>query len=205
MGASLEWWVNQAWQGDAGSRSRHEAYANLDDEVGQTEPGGDGLYFLPLTGGHDDPATTQHGGFVGLQINHGRANMARAIMESAAYELRWSLADVTEAGLPVDKLWMVGGATSSSHWPAVLANTTGIPICLPQYDNWPALGAAVIAGIGAGLFDSLEDGLSRFETPTMPVPPDQSTRQFYDRGFETYREQVGQASRAPSLTQGISE
>jgi xylulokinase len=190
LGASLEWWVNQAWRGNAGTRSRHDTYTNLDDEIGQSEPGGDSLYFLPLTGGHDDPATTQRGGFVGLQLSHNRANMARAIMESAAYELRWALTDVQEAGLPVDKLWMVGGATSSSHWPAILANATGIPICLPRYDNWPALGAAVIAGIGAGLFGSIEDGLNRFEKSTFSVDPDETTRQFYDQGFDAYRNQI---------------
>jgi xylulokinase len=198
LGASLEWWANQAWQGIAEPRSRNDIYANLDDEVGQTEPGGAGLYFLPLTGGHDNPATTQRGGFVGLQLSHGRANMARAIMESAAYELRWALADIQEAGLPVDKLWMVGGATSSSYWPTILANTTGIPIYLPHYDNWPALGAAVIAGMGAGLFDSIEDGLKRFEKPTFPVEPNEIIRQLYDRGFDTYRKQVGNAIRFSS-------
>ncbi len=191
LGASLEWWANQAWQGVSETRTRKDIFQNLDDEVGQTEPGGNGLYFLPLTGGHDDPATTQRGGFVGLQLNHGRAHLARAIMESAAYELRWALADVQEAGLPVDKLWMVGGATNSSHWPAVLTNATGIPICIPQYDNWPALGAAIVAGLGAGLFESFEDGLRRFEKPTIPLNPEPTTRQFYDRGFVAYKEQVG--------------
>jgi len=190
LGASLEWWANQAWQGINSNISRNETFANLDDELNQTKAGGDGLCFLPLTGGHDDPATTQQGGFVGLQLGHGRADMARSIMESAAYELRWALANIQETGLPVDNLWMVGGAAQSSHWPAFLANATGLPITLPQYHSWPALGAAVMAGTGLGLFDSLEDGLARFMKPAHSVTPNDAVKGIYDKGFVTYREHV---------------
>ena len=80
--------------------------------------------------------------------------MARAVLESAAYELQWALAGIMEAGLPVDRLWMVGGAARSPYWPNILANVTGVPINLPQYDNWPALGGAVLAGVGCGVYES---------------------------------------------------
>ena len=79
--------------------------------------------------------------------------------------MRRALENIRHAGLPVDRLWMVGGAARSSHWPGILANAAGVPIRLPLYDNWPALGAAVLAGFGAGLFEKFEDGVRHFRKP----------------------------------------
>ncbi len=186
LGASLEWWLNQAWRGVDGPSSRQVMFAALDAELAQTEPDGR-LLFLPLTGGHDDPATTQRGGFVGLQISHSRANMARAILESAAFELRWALDPIRKAGLPIERLWMVGGAAQSPHWPRILADVTGIPIRLPQYDNWPALGTAVLAGVGIGAFEDIEDGLTRFQKPARDVLPDARMQTRYEAMFERYQ------------------
>ncbi len=205
LGASLEWWVNQAWRGVAGKASHQEMYAALDAELGVT--GGDGrLFFYPLTGGHADPATTQRGGFAGLQLSHSRADMARAIMESAAFELRWatglrqSAAPNQQAGLPLDRLWMVGGAAQSPLWPQILASVTGVPIRLPQYDNWPALGTAVLAGVGIGAFDTVADGLIHFQKPTQDVLPDVVMQMQYDEMFERYKYHVNRSHHAPQRT-----
>jgi xylulokinase len=187
LGASLEWWVNQAWPGIHEPLSRQEIYAALDDEMSSTAAQSRGPYFLPMTGGHDDPATTQYGAFMNLQLGNTRADMARAIMESAAFELRWALSAIQNANLPVEKLWMVGGAAQSSHWPAILADVLNIPIYVPQYDNWPALGAAILAGVGLGLFDSIEDGQERFQKSAQRIATDESLQPFYDAGFVTYK------------------
>jgi len=186
LGASLEWWVNQAWKGAGEKVSRQDLFESLNQELIRTKPGS-GLYFIPLTGGHDDPATTRTGGFTGLRLIHNRADMARAIMESAAFELRWTLESVREAGLPVDHLWMVGGAASSHLWTKILADITGIPIYLPSYDNWPALGAALLAGMGIGRFADYQDGLSRFQKPAQEVKPDPEMAVIVDEGFDSYK------------------
>ncbi|MGB3714457.1 MAG: FGGY family carbohydrate kinase [Candidatus Promineifilaceae bacterium] len=187
LGASLEWWINQAWRGVSGQVSRKEAFAALDDELAQTQPGSGGLTFLPFTGGHVDGTMAKVGGFLGLQLDHSRADMARAIMESAAFELRWALEAIQEASLPVDRLWMVGGAAQSTYWPAILANASNVPICLPRYDNWPALGAAILAGIGIGLFESVDDGLSHFRKPVEDIEPVEAMRTLYEANFASYK------------------
>jgi len=182
LGASFEWWMNTAYQAEA----RAATFAALDAELPQTSPDGE-LFFLPLTGGHDDPATTRRGGFIGLQLGHSRADMARAVMESAAFELRWALEPVLAAGLPIERLWMVGGAARSSLWPSILADVTGIPIRLPDYDTWPALGVALLAGYGIGAFESLEDGLARFQKPHWEAQPQADMQETYQNAFEKYR------------------
>ncbi len=192
LGASLEWWANQAWQSSdrLSGVARGEIFSALDVELSETKAGGEGLCFLPLTGGHSGPATTQRGGFVGLQLSHSRADMARAILESAGFELRWALESIVSAGLPVDRFWMVGGAASSPLWPTILADITGLPISMPQYDDWPALGAAILAGLGAGVFETIEEGLSRFHKPSIDIIPDETYSSLYEHGFRSYKQHV---------------
>lgn len=186
LGASLEWWVSQAWRGIDVQVPRQDMFSAMDSELAATQPGGT-LFFLPLTGGHDDPATTQYGSFVGLQLGHNRADMARAVLESAAFELRWALEPIRKAGLPVEQLEMVGGAANSPYWPSILADVTDIPIRLPQYDNWPSLGAAVLAGMGIGAFATIADGLRRFQMPSRDVAPDERLGALYDESYRTYK------------------
>ena len=185
LGASLEWWLNQAWLDSEAKHSQQQRFDKLNAEMAQTSPRV-GLFFVPLTGGHDDPATTRTGGFVGLQLAHSRADMARAIMESAAFELRWALDALTAAGMPVEALSMVGGAANSPYWPGILANVTAVPIHLPEYDNWPALGAAILAGLGSRIYESTSDALHLFQKPYRVINPEPLVVSSYDVAFNDY-------------------
>lgn len=191
LGASLEWWVGQAWRGE-----RADRFTSLDQELAETQPR-EKLFFIPLTGGHNDPATTRLGGFVGLQLAHSRADMARVVMESAGFELRWALEALRTARMPIERLWMVGGAAGSPHWPAILANITGLPIQVPTYDNWPAMGAALLAGVGVGIFDGISDGLAYFGKPAREIEPDAGMMAFYDQNFAAYQAVCTQDWRIP--------
>ena len=82
---------------------------------------------------------------------------------------------------------MVGGAARSSIWPQIVADVTGVPIALTLYDQWPALGAAILAGLGIGVFESLEAGQKQFQKSARPVAPDKTYGQFYDDNFTVYQ------------------
>jgi xylulokinase len=111
-------------------------------------------------------------------------------MEGAGYELRWALEPIQRAGMPVERLWMIGGAAQSSVWPAILADITGVPLSLPHYGHWPAVGAAILAGLGAGVYGSLAEAQARFVWPARQVEPDQQRMKIYDDGFATYQQLV---------------
>jgi xylulokinase len=196
LGASVEWWLNQAWQGMDNSESgdnvsRQKKFKAFNQELEKTEAN-QGLFFLPMTGGHDDPATTRRGGFIGLDFTHTRAEMGRAIMESAGYELRWALDAVRMAGQPIERLWMVGGAAQSPIWPSILADITGLQIQIPEYDNWPALGAAILAGVGSGLFADIDSALENFRKPTREISPNPDNKKIYESGFYHYKQLIKQ-------------
>ncbi len=187
LGASLEWWLQRAWQAEDHSGTRQAKFAEFDQEVNQTQVNQE-LFFLPLTGGHADPATTRRGGFIGLDFQHNRADMARAIMESAGYELRWALDAIRQAQHPIERLWMVGGAAQSSLWPSILAEITGLPIQIPEYDNWPALGAAILAGVGSGVYADIDAALQFFNKPARTIQADPIHVGLYALGFKQYQE-----------------
>lgn len=194
LGSALDWWLNQCWPAVPGESTETRAvrYEALDAEMDQTAPGARGLLFAPIAGGHVSPAGMQRGGFVGLQLHHTRGDMARAIMESAAYELWWALQEMRAAGLRVDEMFMVGGAARSSHWPQIVADVTGVPLAMSRYSHWPALGAAILAGCGVGFFDTANlirinaDRLS-LSQPVVRIRPDSDRHAAHASCFVRYR------------------
>jgi xylulokinase len=155
-------------------------YAAFDTAVADSRPGSEGLLFLPLG--------SSHGGFIGLRLDHTRAEMSRAILEGTAFELRLALEEMRQVGLPVEHLWMAGGATRSPVWPGIIAAVTGVPLTLAEYAHWSALGAAILAGVGAGVFENVEAGQARFQKPVRQLEPDETLRPIYDERFAAYRQ-----------------
>jgi len=192
FGASVEWFLNQCWQSPLprAALSRTELYAHFDKALAHSKPGGNDLLFLPLGGSEQLPAGHPQGGFVGLRLDHTRTDMGRAVLEGAAFELRWALENIKQAGLPAEHVWVAGGATQSPVWPQILADVSGVSIWLTQYAQWPALGAAILAGLGAGLFETLEAGIARFQKPPRQIEPDESLTQFYRDRFTVYQQLV---------------
>lgn len=198
FGAAVEWFVNQCWQAPSagGALPRSELYAHLDQALAHSQPGCNDLLFLPLGGSAQQPAGQPAGGFVGLRLDHTRTDMSRAVLESAAFELRWALENMKEAGLPVDHMWVAGGATHSPIWPQILADASGVMISLTQYAQWPALGAAILAGLGAGSFETLETGIARFQRSPRQIRPDESLTQFYNERLAAYQQVVQRIAQA---------
>ncbi len=198
LGACLEWWLKQCGPGQsAGSTSprtgrqaseaRDAAWAAQNEALADTAPGCAGLVYLPQTGARQVPGAPQLGGFAGLRLDHSRADMGRAIMEGAAYELRWALERLQGAGKAIEEMWMIGGATESPLWPQIVADVTGLPLSLTQYSHGPALGAAILAGLGLGIFDSVEAGRASFRVSARLIEPVQAHAPVYDRQFAAYQ------------------
>jgi xylulokinase len=113
--------------------------------------------------------------------------MGRAILEGAAYALRWALDDLQEAGLPMEQMWMIGGAAQSPLWPQIVADVSGVPVLLSQYRHGPALGAAMLAGLGLGIFGSVEAAQAHFPVAAKRLEPEESHAAIYGRQFTAYR------------------
>lgn len=186
LGASLEWWINQAWRDKKQVEQRTDRFTSLNKEVSTTNID-QSLFFYPITGGHLDPATTYFGGFEGLQLKHSRSDLARAIMESAGYELRWAFDLLKDSSIEIDTLTLVGGASHSVLWPSLLSDITGLSINLSDYTRWPSLGASILAGVGSGVYDDFDDAIKRFKKLTKRIRPESDNHKCYVKRFHRYK------------------
>ena len=125
--------------------------------------------------------------------------MARAVMEGIAFELRWAIGEMRQAGIDVAELRMVGGAAQSDVWPKIVADVTAIPVVLPSMSQAASRGAAILAGTAVGIFSDPQAGYAAFRGAETNLAPDPVVRQLYDDTFATYQELscalTGRASR----------
>lgn len=183
FGATVEWWLDQSFQSPDPDHllDRGRLFHLFDAALAASPPGSRGLTFLPLEG----PAG---GVFAGLSLAHTRADMSRAILESTAFAVRATLDDLRRAGMPVEELWIAGGATKNPFWPQILADVSAAPIVLADYPSWAALGAAALAGWGAGAFPTLDTAVARLRPPTRRLEPVPSLAPAYAAAFARYHQ-----------------
>jgi xylulokinase len=148
-GASLEW----------ASRSLSEKPGDVDAllrEVQAVAAGAGGLLFLPFLAAERfpvwDPRT--RGAFVGLALEHGRREMARAVVESTGYAVRTVLAAMESAGCQPTELRVAGGQARSAAWCQVRADVTGRKVLVPEQDEPDLVGGACVALAGLEDFES---------------------------------------------------
>jgi xylulokinase len=188
LGASMEW-LMETLSGDAAGVERATKYAALDAAASRAAPGAGGLLCFPFAGGHGALFGPARGGFVRLTLGHTRGDLARAVMEGAACELRWALEEMQETGNAVTELRMVGGAARSPAWPQIIADLTGLPVVLPAMHDAACAGAAIVAGVAAGCFRDPEVGYDAFRGSEKRLSPDPTLRSLYDATFSAYRDQ----------------
>ncbi len=196
FGATVDWWLQQTWQppDPAQARSLKELYPYLNAALAESVPGSHGLLFTPLSGPSQVPGAAPGGMLAGLQLAHTRADMARAILEGCGFEVRWALDQLAGSGLPTSELWIAGGAAASPVWPQILADISGVPILVPEGADggrpsppWAALGAAALAGWGAGLFPTLEAGVARLQPLVRRLEPNQALAELYTERYAAYQ------------------
>ena len=187
IGTSMEWFVDHIWGGAHSDEDRVELYRSINESAAASPPGSSGVLFVPLAGGHATMLGGRGGGFYGLSLSSSRGDMARAVMEGVAFELRWVLEEIREAGLTIDQMRMVGGAAKSPLWPAIVADVTGTPVVLPAVREAASRGAAILAGVGAGVFPDAEAGSEAWRSAETTIAPDSDAQGAHDGFFSHYR------------------
>jgi autoinducer 2 (AI-2) kinase len=132
-------------------------------------------------------------GFVGFDVGHperaGRAECFRAIEESAAYVSRGHRQIVEEvAHIDVDRLVLTGGAAKGRLWPQIIADALGVPVDIPVVKESTALGAAICAGVGAGLFADATETAATLVRIERTCEPDREAAERYDALYGQWRE-----------------
>lgn len=183
MSAQQERWVQFGTVQSAGSAwdwlvrlfGRGVGTARLQVSAEAVPPGSEGLVFLPYLSGERAPVWNPlaRGVFFGLQAHHMRAHLARAVLEGVACALESILRIMREHGAVSETVRVVGGGTRSDLWMRILADVYGCPVEIPQHaGSSTAIGAAIIAGVGVGLYDGfgIAKRIARVERRIEPVP-----------------------------------
>ncbi len=161
------------------------------NEIGErVAPGSDGLVFLPYMNGERSPVWNPNakGVFYGLDFSKTKGHMVRACMEGVAFALKHNLDIAEEAGARVEVLRAVGGAANSLLWTGIKADVTGKPIVVPSSDTATTLGAAMLAGVGCGVYKNYEEAVSLTVRESRKHEPDPKNREVYVKTYRIYRE-----------------
>lgn len=171
-----------------GLRDRPDAYEHLSALAAQTPPGADGLIFLPHLAGertpHMDPLAS--GLFLGLRLHHQAGHLARAVMEGVTMALRECLTLVSESQ-PPQQIILSGGASRSPLWRQIQADIYNRPARLGAGDHHACVGAALLAGLGCGVYAALDEATTLLPQTTEQIEPDANCTAFYAEHGEIYR------------------
>ena len=185
-GASLEWAVRELY----GAEPNSDGLAKMDRDVEEAAPGAGGLIFTPWMFGERCPIPDEslRGAFINLSINRTRQQMARAIYEGIAYNLRWILDSIDELyGIKCETLRVLGGGAQGLPWLRIIADVTGCKLeVLPDPRERLAVGAALVAAIGLKIYPSFE-ALKSLVPVEVVIEPDSSHQDIYDRQYAAYR------------------
>lgn len=153
-------------------------------------PGSGGVTFLPYMAGERSPVWNPNacGVFFGLRFGVTRAQMIRACMEGVAYALRHNLEVAAAAGAKAGTLRSMGGSANSRVWTQLKADVTGCKIEVPASDTATTLGAAILAGVGTGVYSGFEEAAERTVSVKRTFTPDESQYKVYSSGYQTYRQ-----------------
>ena len=151
------------------------------------------MTFLPYMAGERSPIWNPGacGVFFGLSFSTTRGQMIRACMEGVAYSLRHNLETVESAGARAGTLRAMGGSANSRIWTQIKADVTGCGIEVPGSDTATTLGAAMLAGVGTGVWNSFEEAAAQTVKVRKTVAPDPGVKAVYDNGYEIYRQLYG--------------
>jgi xylulokinase len=163
-------------------------YALLDAEAARWEPAVEGLLFAPYLAGertpHVDPEA--RGAITGLSSRHDRGALARAVMEGVAFGLRDSLELLRDLGVEASAGRISGGGARSELWVRIVASALRLPIERTQLEEGAAYGAALLAGVKAGVFADVADAVERCVRVRETIEPEWDYEDTYARFRSLY-------------------
>jgi xylulokinase len=148
------------------------------------------LLVLPHFSGSGTPTfdTLSKGAIVGLTFSTTRGAMAKAVLEGLTFELRTNLDLLRDAGVDIAELHAVGGGARSPLWLQLKADICRLPLRLPGVTEAACLGAALLAGAGVGVYESLEQAVAQTVRFARRVDPDPERAAAYDARYRLYQQ-----------------
>jgi xylulokinase len=194
-GGSFQWFRNQFGQGEiaAAKKQKVDPYQLLIDQAATAPAGSDGLYFLPyLTGErcpHPDPDA--RGAWIGLTSRSTRPHLIRALIEGVTFGMNDMLQIIKGMDISASEIRSIGGGARSDFWRQLQADIYNAPVVITNASEGPAYGVALLAGVGTGVWTSVEEGCNCGISQASKAKPKAAAARQYAKHYAVYQKLYG--------------
>ncbi len=173
------WWVNGILQ----STDYKKEEAGLDDFLGKND-----VYFLPYLMGERSPHNdvTARGAFIGMRPDTTRGMMTLAMLEGVTFALRDCLEAAKKNGAVIPRTKLCGGGAKSKLWRKIVANVMNLPVDIPQTEQGPGFGAAMLAMVGCGEYQTVQEAADAIVRVKETVLPDSDIAAQYEERYRHF-------------------
>lgn len=189
-GLSLKWFRDQFCQAEiqAARQMETDPYVLMNTEAEQSPVGANRLIYLPYLMGERSPLldADARGAFIGLSGMHTRRDLLRAVMEGVVYSQRQNLDVLRGMHIQPTEMLACGGGAKSPFWRQMMADVFDLPVKTLQNSEGPALGAAILAGVAAGLYADIPAACAALIRGHAPVTPDGERHCAYEKYYDLY-------------------
>jgi xylulokinase len=191
-GMCLRWFRDTFAQAEVSIEKNkgYDSYHLMDKMAETIAPGSEGLITLPHLQGSMAPDMNSNakGVFYGITLKHTRAHFIRSIMESLGYIICRNIEAIDQMGLRIDQIRSMGGGSKSDTWNQIKADITGKELYLTQSSQDVAcLGAAILAGLAAGIFPSIKTAVGSMVKIKKVYKPNLENHSIYQKQFMKYK------------------
>ena len=155
-----------------------------DDKLGENH-----VFFLPYLMGervpHNDPSARAC--FIGMTMDSTREDMTQAVLEGVAFGIRDPLEAAKKLGVNVESSMICGGGAKSPLWRKIFANVLGIKLTIPETEQGPGYGGAILAAVANGEYPTVQDAVDKLVQVTDTVEPEPALVEKYEKKYQTYR------------------
>lgn len=189
---NLEWFIQRLMEGEkeACRITGRTIYDLTNEWVSSIEPWESSLVFLPFLNGSGED-TSARGTFAGLTAGHEKKHMVRAVYEGVVFSHASHVKKLLQTRKAPSAIRLAGGAAKSEVWVQMFADVLQIPVEVVGDKELGAQGAAMAAGIAAGIYRDYEDAVSRTVKITKTVTPRPKYREIYEKKYAAYRAAAG--------------
>ena len=177
-----KWWCEDI----LGTNDYHAEQISINmDKLGRNQ-----VFFLPYLMGERSPIndTDARGAFMGMSMDTTRTDLTQAVLEGVAFAIRDSFEVAKSLGVSIPRSMICGGGAKSPLWRTILANVLGIPLDLPQTEQGPGYGGAVLAMVGCGAFEDVQTACDTLVRVADTVEPDVKLTARYEKQYCKFRQ-----------------
>ena len=163
-------------------------FAGEQKDISEDHLGRNRLFFLPYLMGERSPIndTDARGVFAGMSMDTTRADFIQAVLEGVAFAMRDSLEVAKKLGIEITRSKLCGGGAKSPLWRKIMANVLGIAIDIPQTEEGPGYGGAMLSMVGCGAYESVENCARALVKTVDTVLPDPEITARYEKQYQKF-------------------